>query len=430
MSSPGGAAVAVIGDTSRDASDAVAALGVKGAALSLLAANNIPTPPGFVVATSTFERAIDASHARRGLQAIWDAAAGAAPAEVARLSRKARHLIRQTDLIAADAADLEHALDRLGRRRPLAVRSSPTADAVSGPVCAGVHASYLGVVGGHDVEARVRSCWASLFSERALLMRGRGLGSGWPTMAVVVHAMVDADASGFVTPHGDDELLIEATFGLGEPIVTGAVDPDRYLLRRLDATPHAVEIGSKRIVLASAPNGGHRFSDPDDRDRRVLDDAQIDRLRALSALVERIFGVPQEIEFAFEGTALWVLQARDAAPTGRPVGDVELSGVGVGLGSATGAVRVVHRLDQLVELCDGEVLVAATTEPEWNPHLARASAVVTDEGDEHGHTAHVARELGIPVVVGVGNATLLLRTGSRVTVDAARGWVLPHGAGS
>jgi pyruvate,water dikinase len=286
------------------------------------------------------------------------------------------------------------------------------------------------VHGTDNVIARIHSCWASLYGERALTMRAHGLGTAEPAMAVVVQAMVDAEKSGTVAPTGTTgELLIEATFGLGEPIISGAVEPDRYIVDRHSHAPLAMTIGRKQIVLWSGDDAqGHTYNSPERRSARVLSDAELGELSALSTAIDQCLGTPNELEWSIDQSGVQVIQARPVTPTQHVVSrliEEFVSGLGVGPGWATGRVRVIDRFEELDGLRAGEILVAAETAPEWTPALIRAAGVVTDGGDASCHAAHVATEHGIPAIVGTRNATTRLTTGMTVTVDARRGWVLP-----
>jgi pyruvate, water dikinase len=320
-------------------------------------------------------------------------------------------------------------VDSLGRDAALAVRSSTPPRAVTGPECSGVHATYTGVVGIESVISRIHSCWASLFGERALTMRSRGLGDEHPAAAVVVQQLAPAAKSGIVVPIGpSNEVLIEATFGLGEPIVSGAIEPDRYVADRVDTAHYSVTIGRKQIVLPADPTQGHTFAAPELALERVLSGDEVHRITRLSARVDRQFGDHHEVEWGLAGRTLWVLQIRPVE-LARDVPDASIDrmicGLGIGLGTSTGHVRVIRHDGDLGRICDGDVLVAASTFPHWRPQMAQAGALVTDGGDEHCHAARVARELGIPAVVGTTTATAMLEDGAYVTVDAARGWILP-----
>ena len=413
----------------------VAEIGLKGWYLSRLRDLGFNTPEGFVVTAAAYESAMRNANVEHRLDAIWAAARNASGDDIAMLARKARHLISQvhfdgtlTHAIDASLAALVASADvDAAHVPPMAVRSSTAPGTVSGPECAGVHASFTDVVGSAHVVSRIHSCWASLFGERALAMRARGLGADDPTMAVVVQRMVHAQKSGLATPRGaSSDLLVEATFGLGEPIISGAVEPDRYVIDRAMSSPTSATIGRKLIVLESG--GGHAFLPPERQVARVLDDADLARIGRLSASIDEHFGAPHEIEWAILDDTLHVLQIRPFTPGPAPIAapvDRSISGIGIGVGFATGRVRIARRLADLANLRAGEVVVASDTTPEWTPHLEHAGAVITDHGDGSCHAARLARELGIPAVVGTGTATSVLADGHAVTVDAARGWVLP-----
>lgn len=426
--------------TLADAYDAgVERIGVKGWYLARLEYGGFEAPAGFVVEADAYLDAIELARVDHRLSTIWAAARDARDAEIPMLSRKARHLISEIEFsgdfrtaIAARLAELdaEHLRRWSSDELRVAVRSSATLGAVSGPEAAGVHTTYLGVAGVDQVLARIHSCWASLFGERALTMRAHGLGTDEPAMAVIVQTMVEADKSGIITPTGTtSEMLIEATFGLGEPIISGAVEPDRYVVDRLLHEARSVTIGRKQIVLPGrADSEGHEFTDPDRRSARVLTDAEIGELATLSTAIDRHFGGPHEVEWSIDAHGVVVLQVRPVMPAHhlqQPSLDDAVSGLGIGHGWATGRIRVVDRLEDAVELADREILVTSETSPQWQPHLQRAAAIVVDEGDATCHAARVAAEFGIPAIVGAEQATTVLQTGQYVTVDAGRGWVIP-----
>lgn len=423
-----------------DAGDAGAErIGVKGWYLEQLESGGFRTPRAFVVEADAYLDAIRLARIDHRLTQIWKTARHASPGEIPMLSRKARHLISGIEFSYSFRDAVQAHLDELGSKRPstwaqdelrVAVRSSATPDAVSGPECAGVHSTYLGVTGVDRVVARIHSCWASLFGERALAMRAHGLGAGEPAMAVIVQTMIDADKSGIITPTGSpNEMLVEATFGLGEPIISGAVEPDRYVVDRENHELLSVTIGRKQIVLRGRSDAdGHQFAEPDRLRARVVDDAELVELSTLSTSIDEHLGAPHEVEWSIDRSGVHPLQARPITPAHHvdaPLSDECVTGTGIGLGWATGRVRIVDRYEDLGELRDGEILVTAETTPEWRPHIRRAAAVITDDGDASCHAARVAAEEGLPAVVGTQDATTVLETGKYVTIDASRGWVFP-----
>jgi pyruvate,water dikinase len=247
-------------------------------------------------------------------------------------------------------------------------------------------------------------------------------------MAVIVQTMIDADKSGIITPtRSPNEMLVEATFGLGEPVVSGAVEPDRYVIDRQTYELSSVTIGRKEIVLRGRSDAVvHEFADSDHLRARVLDDTELGELSILSRSIDQHFGAPHEIEWSIDRFGVHPLQARPitfAHDIDAPSIEKNVTGVGIGHGWATGRVRVVDRYEDLGELSDGEILVTTETTPEWSPHIRRAAAVITNEGDASCHAARVAAEAGLPAIVGTRDATTALETGRSVTVDASRGRV-------
>lgn len=288
----------------------------------------------------------------------------------------------------------------LGLGTPVAVRSSAVGEDGDDVSFAGAHDSSLDVVGIDAVLDAVRSCRGSVRSERAVAYRSALGIEGEPPMAVVVQRMVRAALAGVMftrDPLGSDEVVVEAVRGDGRAVVDGAAAPD----------PEA------------------------------LSPPELDALRELAGRVEELFGAPQDVEWAIdEGGTVWLLQSRPitasatvrahgpnaASPDPTPV-PVLVRGLGAAPGVATGAARVLLAPEDADRLDEGEVLIAPTTSPAWVPAMVRAAAIVTDLGGITSHAAIVARELGLPCVVGAGDATVRLADGALVTVDGAAGTV-------
>jgi pyruvate,water dikinase len=411
-------------------------IGTKAQHLANISAHGFPTPDGFVLTTALYHSTVRSGRIERQLGEIWDTARNAPPERVHVLARKARHLISGLRIDQEVVHDVIRRIEEFGPPHTVAVRSSLPRDAISGPECSGIHASYINLTGPDQILARIRSCWASLFGERALMLRARGLGDAQPSIAVIVQPMVDALKSGIVVPLGPrTEVLIEATFGLGDPIVMGAVEPDSYVFDTRTNTIRSKTIGRKQIVLQAVGPFGHVFATDDQEFLPVLDDAEARSLATLCTDVTREFGRPHEIEWAIGATGLMVLQIRPVETSEVVhrllVGPVDglVTGLGVGLGSASGPVRVVLCDDDAAAVEIGDVIVAKNTVPRWRPHLLRAAAIVTDTGAEHSHAARIAQEYGIPTVVATNTATADLVEGDPVTVDAHRGTVNPTSTG-
>lgn len=278
-----------------DACTDVARAGGKGASLARMTSYGLPVPPGFVVPADAFAAAIDTGALRAALP---DAA-------------RAQSVVARAEPPPAIAA----AYAALGGEPPVAVRSSACAEDGEVASYAGQQETYLYVRGAEDVLARVRDCWASFFSERALFYRERKGSLDDLEMAVVVQRMVRADVAGVLftcdpVHHRHDRMVVEAVLGLGEAAVSGEVTPDHYAIKR-DGTLKRAQVARQPFAIVPAEAGGV--------ERRELGEAgrepklSEDQLRALARIgddLERRLGVPQDIEFAFEDGRLYVLQAR------------------------------------------------------------------------------------------------------------------------
>lgn len=340
----------------------------------------------------------------------------------------------------------------------VAVRSSATAEDLPGASFAGQHESYLWVRGEAAVLEACRRCFASIFTDRAIVYRtDNGFDHFKVYLSVAVMKMVRADrgASGVIftldTETGfSDVVLVTGAYGLGETLVQGRVDPDEFYVHkptfrqgRRAILSH--RLGAKAIKLAlSGRRGGapvERAVSRADRARYCVTDAEVLALAGMALTIEDHFSAaagrprPMDVEWAKDGPdgPLYILQARPETVASRRAhneietwrlkgeGPVLVSGQAVGDRIAAGAVRVVRSQQDLEAFQPGEVLVAAATSPDWEAVMKRASAIVTDRGGRTCHAAILAREMGVPAVVGAGDATTRLQTGQSVTVSCAAG---------
>jgi pyruvate,water dikinase len=324
------------------------------------------------------------------------------------------------------------AYHRLGERASVAVRSSATMEDAADSSFAGMNETFTNVSGDDELIDRVARCWMSMWTPRVLAYRASRHVTEEPAIAVVVQRMVNSDRSGVMftaDPSTGDRsrIIIESSFGLGEVVVGGQVEPDTYVISKSDPIRNDVRLGRKRHKIVRGPDGKDRRVElaPEEQTQRVLGDDELARLRELALRIERCYGAPQDVEFAIEGANLFVLQSRPITTIERAAsGQILASGLGAAPGTASGAVRVLRSPTEGERLGQGEVLVAAMTSPDWVPILRRAVALVTDEGGMTCHAAIVSREMGIPCVVGTGDATGKLRDGTVVTVDGGRGRIM------
>ncbi|WP_225333421.1 phosphoenolpyruvate synthase [Halomicrobium urmianum] len=441
--------------------DDLASVGGKAASLGELAGAGLPVPPAFVVTADTYRTFVESTGIDEELFDAVDVDPEDSQA-LAEAAERARELITGTDLPESVREEILSAHEDLDHEA-VAVRSSATAEDLPDASFAGQQETFLNVERA-DLLDRVRECWASLFTQRAIYYRAeQGFDHHTVDVAVVVQAMVDADASGVMfTSHpstGAPQAVIEAAWGLGEGVVSGSVSPDNYVVDRQAGEVAEVTVADKKTKFVRDGGETVERAVPDDRrEERVLTEDLLDRLLAVGERVEDHYGEPQDVEWAITGDPaseggddprVYLLQSRpittiddavaadaDGAADGEAGGvadggamtaqgetGVLASGVGASPNAATGTVRLVRKLDQLDKVEGGDVIVTEMTTPDMVPAMKRAAAIVTDEGGMTSHAAIVSRELGVPAVVGTDGASDRLRDGQRVTVDGDTGTV-------
>ncbi len=423
-----------------------------------LAPAGIRVPNGFAVTAEAYRYVLDAANAWPALHAILD---GLDPSDVADLGARAA---RAHALVAAAPlpADLRvevlaayHALQaQYGADLSVAVRSSATAEDLPTASFAGQHESFLNVRGDEELLAAYHRCLASLFLERAIHYRvDEGFDHFKVALSVGIMKMVRSDlaASGVAFTLDTETgfpgvVFVTGSYGLGENIVQGAVDPDEFYVHKptYEQGFRAVlrrRLGSKALKLVLSDERGLGATTRNvptsdaERTRYCASDDDVLALAGACIAIEKHYGVPMDVEWAKDGLdgGLYIVQSRPETGAARRRGrDVVayhiesapaplVTGRAVGTSVAAGPVRVVRDAAGLAAFRAGEVLVAPTTTPDWEPVMKIASAIVTDRGGRTCHAAIVARELGIPAVVGARGATSLLAAGAEVTVSCAEG---------
>ncbi|HSP29822.1 MAG TPA: PEP/pyruvate-binding domain-containing protein, partial [Ilumatobacteraceae bacterium] len=405
-------------------------VGGKGANLGEMIAAGFPVPPGFVVTADAYLDAMERAGLRHELAESARRAAGLTPEELAETARQDRASVRNATLPSELADDVLARLEALGPNVRVAVRSSATAEDSTDTSFAGMNETFTNVRG-PDLVERITDCWASLFGERVASYRVDRELFDEPAIAVVVQQMVPSDRSGVmftVDPAERDQVMIEAAFGLGEVVVSGRVEPDTYHVDRATTMLRDVRIGCQSVRITTGPDGDVvEDLEATEGWRRVLTDDEVVQVARLGLDIERHYGSAQDIEWAFVGDELFIVQSRPLTtlePSALGASEAPiLQGLGVGDRSASGHARILTSPADGQLLADGDVLVAAMTSPDWVPIMRRASALVTDAGGSTCHAAIVSRELGLPAIVGTRTATTTLRDGDLITVDAAAGQV-------
>ncbi|MGW6930801.1 PEP/pyruvate-binding domain-containing protein [Lentzea sp. NPDC054927] len=407
--------------------------GGKGANLGELTGAGLPVPPGFVVTAEAFLTSMSQVRDDLAAELVIALDRGTSPQRLEESAERMRELVRK----AGVSDDVRHAVLQayrgLGQDESVAVRSSATSEDTAGSSFAGMNSTFTNTRGAHAVLDRLLDCWVSLFGTRSIAYRAEQGITDEPAIAVVVQRMVNAERSGVMftadPSSGDrDKMLVEASFGLGEVVVSGAVEPDTYVLRRNGDVVSLVDtrVGRKTHKIVRGANGNDERIDLDTEEShaQVLTEAEAIAIGQLGQRVQRHYGEPQDTEWAIADGKTWLVQSRpittlpeEAAPLSGPL----VAGLAASPGIASGRVRVLRSPDEGNRLRDGEVLVAEMTNPDWVPTMRRASAVVTDGGGITCHAAIVARELRVPCVVGTGSATTVLKEGQLVTVDGSTG---------
>lgn len=429
----------------------------------LLADGPVTAPDGFAVTAEAYRDALTEAGAWEPLRALLTGFDINDVAALAERAAKARALVYEAvggPVLAGQIAEAWRALRaRGGPALTVAVRSSATAEDLPTASFAGQHDSFLHVRGEADLVEACRRCFASLFTDRAIAYRrNNGFDDFKVALSVAVMRMIqsDAAASGVIftldTETGfADVIFLTGAWGLGENVVQGKVGPDEFYVHKptYRAGFRAVlsrSLGGKATRLARRPGATagalHAYRVPKaDRDRFCLTDAEVLDLAGAAIRIEDHYSAhagaptPMDIEWGKDATdgRLYILQARpETIASRRPVGvyetfrltgkgEVLASGKAVGEAIASGPVRLVRGPADLAVFRPGEVLVAASTSPDWQPVMKTAAAIVTDQGGRTCHAAIVAREMGVPAVVGAGDVTKRLTTGMPVTVSCAEG---------
>ena len=421
-------------------SDDIGSVGGKGASLGEMTAAGLPVPPGFVVTAGTYRAFIEGTGIDEELFEAVDVDSDDSEA-LAAAERRAEELILETEMPADVREQILAAYDDLDDGEAfVAVRSSATAEDLPDASFAGQQDTYLNITR-EDLIDRIKDCWASLFTQRAIYYRNeQGFAHDIVDIAVVVQRMVAADKSGVMfTSHpssGEPRMIIEAAWGLGEAVVSGSVSPDNYVIDREGGEVLEATIADKKVMMNKDEETGTTVEQavPDDkRNARVLDEDELERLVELGERAEGHYDEPQDVEWAIVDGEMFMLQSRpittiseDAAEVAADDdedGSVILNGLGASPGIASGPVRVVGKLDQLDKVSEGDIIVTEMTTPDMVPAMKRASGIITDEGGMTSHAAIVARELGAPAIVGAGTATETLEDGRVVTIDGEKGSV-------
>ncbi|MBI2620702.1 phosphoenolpyruvate synthase [candidate division WWE3 bacterium] len=416
----------------------VAVAGGKGANLGEMYSFGVPVPNGFVVSSKAYYDFIDSTSLKQKILTELSSLDIENSKELLDASRRIETAILAAEMPSKFQKEIRDYYHNLCGEydRYVAVRSSATAEDLPEASFAGQQETFLNVKGYKDVTRSVQKCWASLFEPRAIFYRtDKGFDHLKVGIAVPVQLMVQSEVSGIlftVNPltNNRNEVSIEAVFGLGQPIVSGEITPDQYLVDK--ATGEIIHKTISRQTWQLSLSGKTDVSRSYQEEQK-LSDLYIEELARIGVEVEKHYGGPQDIEWALQDGKLYIVQSRPvttlkaASKAGGVAGDVLkgarllLEGLGASPGVSCGRVRVIPSPKDISKVKAGDVLVAEMTNPDYVPAMRRAVAVVTDKGGRTSHAAIVSRELGIPAVVGTSLATRILKNDEVITVDGAGG---------
>jgi pyruvate, water dikinase len=422
-----------------------------------LSDEGVLVPNGFAITADAYRRMLEAAGAWQPLRAALDDLDSSDVADLARRGKQAREIVYGAGLPDDVAGEVLAGYRRLqseyGQDVSLAVRSSATAEDLPTASFAGQQDTFLNIHGEQTLLDACRRCFASLFTDRAIHYRiDQGFDHFKVALSIGVMKMVRSDlaSSGVMfsldTESGfPDVVLVTGAYGLGENVVQGAVDPDEFYVHKptFAAGHRAVlrrMLGDKAVkmifVEGSAKETTRNIPAPKaDREQFCLTDADVLELADYAIKIERHYGRPMDMEWAKDGIdgLLYIVQARpETVASQRAVttvesyvlkgsGEVLVEGRSVGEKIASGTAHMIENVAHLADFRPGEVLVADTTTPDWEPVMKTAAAIITNRGGRTCHAAIIARELGVPAVVGSGNATAIVGSGQTVTVSCAEG---------
>jgi pyruvate, water dikinase len=441
----------------------LAEAGGKGANLGEMLQNGFPIPNGFVVTAGSYYKHLEANNLREPITRILgkldvndnDALMKASEEIKEMIVRGTMPVDVQEDIITS----YKKLCELVGRQVYVAVRSSATAEDLPTASFAGQQSTYLNVFGAEDVVTSVKECWASLFEPRAIFYRVENKFEHMKVgLAAVVQMMVQSEKAGVVFTvdplyQDPDIISIETAYGLGEVVVSGQVTPDTYRVDKKDFSIIDKSVVKQPWMLIKIEGKNKRAEIKDEaQGRQKLTDNEIKDLAKTCRRIEEHYGYPQDIEYGFEKDNLYIVQSRPIttltdkkglekgtggelvnaetkspgqkeAPKAQGVGQAKIlvKGLSASPGMGMGKVKIVRNSKEIKNMERGDVMVTEMTTPDFVPGMKKASAIVTDTGGMTSHAAIVSRELGVPCVVGTGNATTILKDGMDVSVDGSHG---------
>lgn len=427
----------------------VGIVGGKGANLGELTSFGLPVPPGFCVTASGYTKFIKYAELDEVVKLLMEAVDVEDVDELTNASKEIQTKIKEKEFDPELKEEILSAYrefsENIGLKDPeVAVRSSATAEDLPDASFAGQQDTYLHISGEEELLNHIRDCFASLWTSRAIYYREKQNYDHFDVaLSVVIQKMVNSEKSGVMFTanpinNSSDEMMINASYGLGEAVVSGIVTPDEYIIDKKTKKVIEKNISEKEYMVIKNENGvGTRTVNVKDIlgedaiKAEALSEDELNTLIERGLKVEKLYGSVQDTEWGFDKDTkeFYFLQSR---PITTLAGDKEekeeklitlVKGLPASPGIGRGKVKLIKDISEINKVNEGDVLVTAMTNPDMVPAMRKCAGVVTDEGGRTCHAAIVSRELQIPCIVGAKTATKTLKTGDTVTVDAVRGIV-------
>ncbi len=420
-------------------------VGGKGANLGEMYNLGIPVPNGYCVTADAYYRFIEANNLKPRIKAILDATNVDNAEELAQASASIRKLVRSSPVPQDMAQDIMVAYKKLCsfgglKDVPVAVRTSATAEDSADASFAGQGDTFLNVIGETNVVSQVRNCWSSLFTSRSLFYQVKNHYDHFKIgVAVPVQKMVQSEISGICftlnpVSNNKNEIVVETIWGLGEYIVQGIVTPDQYLIDKGNWEIKLENHVHQEIQLARFQDGNKEIPVPKyKQSKSKIDRNMAVKIAKLAQKLQNHYGRPQDIEFAIEKNKLFFVQTRPittVATSQKTLDDQTkidanltpiLTGQAASPGSGAGLAVIIKSPKEINRVQKGQILITEMTTPDFVPAMKKVNGIITDKGGQTSHAAIVSRELGVPCVVGTGNATKTIKEGDMVTVDGSNG---------
>ena len=402
-------------------------VGGKSANLGEMTRAGFPVPPGFSLTSTAYQKVIDYNHLEDDIRRLLKGLDVHDSKKLQSTSKKVRSLILKADIPPELTKQIFSHYRKLGTSKNpalVAVRSSATAEDLPEASFAGQQESFLNIKGEANLIQAIRSAWASLFTARTIFYRAtKGFDHFKVKLAVPIQLMIQSDISGVafsVNPVNrlKNQIVIEAVWGLGDYIVQGVVTPDHYIVDKTDFTIHSKQVVPQKVMeIYRYPSGVKKAKVKKTLiNQSKLTDNQVIKIAKIVNKVHQHYFFPQDIEWAMSNNRFYIVQSRPITTlvnnnqnqglTAKDLVGLKkiLTGKPASPGIGCGSTVIIKKASQINTIKQGDVLVAEMTSPDYVPAMKRASGIITDKGGQTSHAAIVSRELGVPAIVGTGNA--------------------------